>query len=210
MGGLVSAEEFRAVDDGHRRARILLALGTCMTEKGYRDTTISDIARVARVSKTVVYAHFHDKEECLLELVTRATDKVLEQLRRTADEAIRSDLAWRERLRATVGALLGALASAPDLAWACLVEVQTAGRSGRALRRQILDRYVDLITETARDLARREPDQVRRIDKHLVVAAVGGIHEVMLVRVERGEAAQLAEETDRAAQLLIDLLERRP
>jgi len=76
--------------------------------------------------------------------------------------------------------------------------------------RTILDRYVELITETARDLARREPDQVRRIDKHLVVAAVGGIHEVMLVRVERGEAAQLAEETDRAAQLLIDLLERRP
>ena len=52
--------------DGHRRGRILRALAGCMAEKGYPATTIADIARVARVSKTVLYAHFRDKEECLL------------------------------------------------------------------------------------------------------------------------------------------------
>jgi|SRR3954454_14648301 len=209
MPGLVSVEEFQAVEDGQRRARILLALATCMAQKGYRATTISDIARVGRVSKTVLYAHFRDKEECLLELVSRATDKVLEAIEATIADAVDAGVPWQERLRAAVGALLTALASGPEVAWAILVEVQAAGPSGVALRRRVLDRYIALISATAADLAASHPDQVRPIDRSLVVAAVGGIHELMLIRVEQGEAARLTEETDPAARVLVDLLEQR-
>ena len=77
MRNLVDPADDPAVDDGQRRGRILWALASCMAEKGYQATTISDIARVARVSKTVVYTHFRDKEECLLELYSRANDNVL-------------------------------------------------------------------------------------------------------------------------------------
>src|SRR3954467_9531711 len=70
-----------AVDDGHRRGRILRALAVCMAEKGYRATPAGVIARVGQVSKTVVYAHFRDKEQCLLELYSRAADTVLETVR---------------------------------------------------------------------------------------------------------------------------------
>src|SRR3954453_3606560 len=52
-----------AVDDGHRRGRVLRALAVCMAEKGYRATTMSDIARVGQVSKCVVHAHFRDGED---------------------------------------------------------------------------------------------------------------------------------------------------
>jgi AcrR family transcriptional regulator len=65
---LVDPTDDPGIDDAHRRGRILWALADCMAVKGYQATTISDIARAARVSKTVVYAHFRDKEECLLEL----------------------------------------------------------------------------------------------------------------------------------------------
>ena len=58
-----------------------------MAEKGYQATTIADIARAARVSKTVVYAHFRDKEQCLLELYSRANDKVLATVRQAQDDA---------------------------------------------------------------------------------------------------------------------------
>src|SRR4051795_1087155 len=99
-----------AVDDGHRRGRILRALATCMAEKGYRATTVSDIARVAQVSKTVVYAHFRDKEQCLLELYSRATDVVLDTVRQAQDDARAADLPWRDRVRSGVAAYLGVLA----------------------------------------------------------------------------------------------------
>jgi AcrR family transcriptional regulator len=209
VGGLVELGDDPTVDDAPRRGRILVALATCTARKGYRATTVADIAREARVSKTVLYDHFRDKEDCLLELVSRATDRVLDELRRTQEEATAAGVPWRARLHATVSALLAALSSGPEVAWAVLVEVQAAGRSGLALRRGVLDRYVTLLGETAGDLAARFPDEVRPVGEDLVLAAVGGIHELMLARVERGQADRLTEDADVAAAVLVGLLERR-
>jgi AcrR family transcriptional regulator len=209
MGGLVSPADDPAVDDAHRRARILWALATCTAEKGYRATTISDIARAARVSKTVVYTHFRDKEHCLLELYSRATDKVLELVREAQARARAEGLPWRERVHAAVTAYLDALASGPAVAWAALVEVQAAGRTALALRRDVVDRYVELLTEVAADLLRDHPDEVRPVGRELVLAAVGGINELMLARTERGDAEHLADDADVATAVLVGLLERR-
>src|SRR5918994_3704027 len=100
MANLVDPVEDPTGDDGPRRGRILRALATCMAEKGYQATTISDIARAGRVSKTVVYAHFRDKEECLLELYSRANAKVLATVRLAQEDARAAGLPWRGRLRA--------------------------------------------------------------------------------------------------------------
>jgi AcrR family transcriptional regulator len=196
-----------AVDDGPRRGRILWALATCMERKGYQATTIADIARAGHVSKTVVYLHFRDKEHCLLELYSRATDRVLETVRTAQEQA--AGLPWRERLRVVVTTYLETLAGGPAVAWAALVEVQAAGRPALELRRDVFDRYVDLLSGIAAELAARHADEVRPISRELVLAAVGGIHELMLARVERGEAEQLPEDAGVAADVLIGLLERR-
>ncbi|MCA0145154.1 TetR/AcrR family transcriptional regulator [Blastococcus sp. LR1] len=210
MDKLVDLTDDPAVDDGHRRGRILWALATCMAEKGYQATTISDIAREGRVSKTIVYAHFQDKEQCLLELYTRANDKVLDTVRQAQEQARAGGLAWRARLRAGIGAYLQTLAAGPTVAWAALVEVQAAGPRARELRREVLDRYVDLICEVADGLARELPDEVRPVDRQLVLAAVGGINELMLVRVENGETHRLPDDVDDATSVVVGLLERRP
>lgn len=209
MHTLVDPADDPAVDDAPRRGRILWALATCMAAKGYQATTISDIAAAARVSKTVVYAHFRDKEHCLLELYSRANDKVLDRVRAAQDEARCAGLPWRDRLRAGIGAYLETLADGPAVAWAALVEVQAAGRPALALRRQMIDRYVELLTDVAGGLAADHPDEVRPVDRDLLVAAVGGINELMLARVERGEAELLRADTDVAAAIVIGLLERR-
>ncbi|TFV45962.1 TetR/AcrR family transcriptional regulator [Blastococcus sp. TF02A-35] len=209
MDTLVDPTDDPTVDDGHRRGRILRALATCMAEKGYQATTISDIAREGRVSKTIVYAHFRDKEECLLELYTRANDKVLATVRHAQEQAHAQGLPWRERLRVGIGAYLETLAAGPAVAWAALVEVQAAGSRARALRRTVFDRYVDLISEVAAGLSTELPDEVRPVSRELVLAAVGGMNELMLARVERGEAARLPEDVQMAADVVIGLLERR-
>jgi AcrR family transcriptional regulator len=206
---VVVAVDDPAVADGHRRGRILRALAACMAEKGYQATTIADIAREARVSKTLVYAHFRDKEECLLELYSRATDHVLETLRRAQEQALEAGLPWRDRVRAVIGAYLEALAAGPAVAWAALVEVQAAGRSALSLRRGVIDRYVDVLTAVAADLVRDHPDEVRPVDRALMVAAVGGINELILARVERGAAELLPEDAEVAAAVVVGLLERR-
>jgi len=210
MHNLVDPADDPAVEDAPRRGRILWALASCMTEKGYQATTISDIAREARVSKTVVYAHFRDKEECLLELYSRANDNVLTRVRQAQEDARGAGLPWRERLRAGIGAYLETLAAGPEVAWAALVEVQAAGRPALALRRAMIDRYVDLLCEVAGGLAAEHPEEVRPVGRDLVLAAVGGINELMLARVERGEAARIREDADVATASVVGLLERRP
>jgi AcrR family transcriptional regulator len=209
MHNLVDPAEDPAVEDAPRRGRILWALATCMATKGYQATTIADIAAAARVSKTVVYAHFRDKEQCLLELYSRANDKVLATVRQAQAEARSTGLPWRDRLRAGIGAYLETLAAGPAVAWAALVEVQAAGRAALALRRDMIDRYVDLLTEVAEGLVEEHPDEVRPVDRSVLVAAVGGVNELMLSRVERGDAELLPEDTDVAAGIVIGLLERR-
>jgi AcrR family transcriptional regulator len=206
---LVDPSEDPAVDDADRRGRILWALAVSMAEKGYQATTISDIARAGRVSKTVVYAHFRDKEECLLELYSRANAKVLATVRQAQEDARAAGLPWRARLRAGIGAYLETLAAGPAVAWAALVEVQAAGRRAQALRRRLIDGYVDLIAEVAADLATELPEEVRPVSRELVLAAVGGINELMLVRVEKGEAELLKDDVDVATSVVVSVLERR-
>jgi AcrR family transcriptional regulator len=209
MGGLLSPEADPAVEDAHRRGRILWALAESMAEKGYRATTIADIARIARVSKTIVYAHFRDKEQCLLELYSRATDRVLDIVRTAQTEATEQGLDWRTRVRAVIEAYFAALAGGPAVAWAALVEVQAAGRCALARRREVLELYVDLLAGVAGELAVTYPDQVRTVDRRLILAAVGGINELMLARVERGDVENLVDDAGVAADVLIGLLERR-
>ncbi|MDQ1662251.1 MAG: hypothetical protein QOJ68_2231 [Blastococcus sp.] len=209
MGGLVSPETDPAVEDAHRRGRILWALAASMAEKGYPSTTIADIARIARVSKTIVYAHFRDKEQCLLELYSRATDRVLDIVRTAQAQATEEGRDWRGRIHAVIEAYFTALAGGPAVAWAAFVEVQAAGPSALARRREVLERYVDLLAGVADELATTHADEVRAVDRRLIMAAVGGINELILARVERGDAARLPEDAAVAADVLIGLLERR-
>jgi AcrR family transcriptional regulator len=209
MHNLVNPADDPTIDDGQRRGRILRALATCMAEKGYQATTISDIARAGRVSKTVVYTHFRDKEQCLLELYSRATDSLLHTVRDAQEGARSAGLPWRDRVRAVIAAYLDALAAGPAVAWASVVEVQAAGRSALALRREVIDRYVELFTEVADELAAEHPDEVRPLPRELVLAAVGGINELILTRVERDEAERLPEVAEVATAVVIGLLERR-
>jgi AcrR family transcriptional regulator len=209
MRNLVDPADDPSVEDGHRRARILRGLAASVAVKGYQATTISDIAREARVSKTVVYAHFRDKEHCLLELYSRSTEHVLQTVSAAQDAARAAGLPWRERLRRVIAAYLAALASGPEVAWTALVEVQAVGPAGLSLRRVVIDRYVDLITAFATELAAEHPEEVRGLSRQVVVAAVGGINELILARVERGEAPRLEEDAEVAADVVIGLLERR-
>ena len=200
-----------AVTDQHRRGRILSGLTTCIAEKGYNATTITDIARAARVSKTVVYTHFRGgKEDVLLELYARATDGVLEVLTDAADRTRVQGLPWRLRLVEVTRAHLAWLAAGPDVARALVVEVPAVGLSALPRRRAVLDRYVDVLAETSAELAVSHPDEVRPLSRDVLRGVVGGINELILARVERGEADRLAEDAELAASLLIGMLERRP
>ena len=67
-----------------RQARMDLILDgaeTLFTEKGYNDTSISDIAEASDFSRTSIYQYFNNKEEIYLLLLERYTDMLTDRLR---------------------------------------------------------------------------------------------------------------------------------
>ena len=117
-----------------QRERLLRAMGRCVSERGYNDTTIADIVRVARTSRTVFYRHFVDKEQCFLETYREMTRTRIGASLAAADAVD----GWREKLEAGINAYFQWMAEHPEVAVTTVVEVHRAGRAalearGRAL-----------------------------------------------------------------------------
>ena len=107
-----------------QRERLLRAMGQCVSERGYVETTIADVVRVARTSRTVFYRHFADKEACFLETYEQMTRARIGTSLRAAG-AVEP---WREKLSVGISAYFRWMAAHPEVAVTTVVEVHRAGR----------------------------------------------------------------------------------
>src|SRR4051794_11695156 len=135
----------RSEQDRRQHRQLLQGMAACVSEKGYGATTIADVVRAARVSKSTFYAHFADKEDCYLALYSAAVNNVLDAMREADLEAAAVGASWREHLVAVNAAYLESLAGGGELTRSLLIEVQTAGTAALTMRRDVFDRYVRLM-----------------------------------------------------------------
>jgi len=134
-----------------QRERLMRAMGQCVSERGYVETTIADVVRVARTSRTVFYRHFADKEECFL-----ATYQEMTHARIGASlEAAAAVEGWREKLRAGIAAYFRWMAEHPEVAVTSVVEVHRAGRAALDARARALSDWARTLEGIA-VLAREE------------------------------------------------------
>jgi AcrR family transcriptional regulator len=178
------------------RERLVLGMVAAVAERGYAATTITDVVRHARVSRRTFYEHFADKEACYLALYEDTGDELLELIAGTAVDA-----PWEERLESAARAYFGRVAQEPALMRAALVEIHTTGPAGRRLRRDVRQRYADLLRALSADAAAGDAG-LRPLSPALATAVVGGINELMLEAVEAGEEERLGELAGAATELL--------
>jgi AcrR family transcriptional regulator len=117
-----------------QRERLLRAMGSCVSEQGYAETTIADVVGVARTSRSVFYKHFEDKEQCFLETYQQMTDVRIAASLQAAAEVDE----WDAKLDAGIATYFRWMAEHPEVAVTTVVEVHSAGRRaldarGRAL-----------------------------------------------------------------------------
>ena len=48
------------------RERLIAAMAASIEEKGYRETFVGDVVRIARTSRRTYYEHFRDRDACFL------------------------------------------------------------------------------------------------------------------------------------------------
>lgn len=152
---------------GRQRERLLRATAGCVSERGYRSTTIADIVRAARTSRTAFYEHFADKEECFLEAYQQMAAAYIE----TALEAAASVTDWQAKLEVGIYTYFRWMAEHPDVALSTVVEIHNAGRRGLEARAQALRQWMRTIEGVA-VLARRAGAELPGLDEVAYMAIV--------------------------------------
>lgn len=171
-----------------QRRRMLAAMVAAVAEKGYVAVAVADVVSRARVSRATFYEQFRDKADCFAAALQACTD----QLVRTQRERAPRRLGPRERLHAFLDAYLAGLASFPEGARVCLVEMYAAGAQAAKQRHRIqLDFARNLSQLHAQLAAAGEP--VRPLTDFDFEALVGAISALATNRVATGRAAQLPE-----------------
>jgi len=173
-----------------QRERLLRAMGRCVSEQGYADTTIADVVRVARTSRTVFYKHFADKEECFLETYQQMTDvRIAASL-----EAAAGVPDWDAKLDVGIATYFRWMAEHPEVAVTTVVEVHCAGRRAMAARSRALTDWMRTVEGVAY-LARQAGTDVH-IDEAacfaIILTAEAYVHEY----ARSGRLDQVVEKTE--------------
>ncbi len=152
---------------GRQRERLLRATAGCVSARGYRNTTIADIVREARTSRSAFYEHFTDKEECFLEAYRQMATAFIE----ASLDAAAGVSEWRAKLEAGISTYFRWMAQHPQAAISTVVEIHNAGPLGLEARSHALKQWMRTIEGVA-ILARRAGEETPPLDEVAYAAII--------------------------------------
>lgn len=172
------------------RSRLLEAMAHVAATQGLAATSIAAVVAEAGVSKRTFYEHFAGKDDCFLALYRAASGSALRTLR----EAVDPTQPWQHQVEHALEAYLAHLSVEPQLVRMLFIEIHHLGAAGAQVRREVMQALADFMLQTIQDRSALTPDRA--------VAAVGGIHELVLQAIERGEADHLERLTPEASAVV--------
>jgi AcrR family transcriptional regulator len=191
-----------------QRERLLRAVIAAVGRTSFRDVTVADIVRGARVSRAAFYAHFADKEACFLAATRQGgllmADRVVAAARRQP-----ADASAEAVLRASIAAFLQFLAEEPMFARAFYVDMPTAGP--RAVR-QIeagLHSFARM-HRTWHERARRDHPAWPDVPYQAYYALAGATTELVRAEVRHGATSAITGLEDALVALHLAVLAARP
>src|SRR5581483_1723074 len=110
------------------RERLIAAMASSIEEKGYRETTVADVVRIARTSRRSFYEHFEDRAACFLALFDATNDALIAQIA----TAVHAEDPWEDQVDQAVGAWVDAMAGEPALSRSFVRELPALGEDGAA------------------------------------------------------------------------------
>lgn len=167
----------------NQQERLFAALVAVVADKGYEATRVEDLLELSGVSRSAFYAHFKDKEECLLAALHAFVGPTVGAIfgggGPPPDEA---------RARQAFDGFINLIVDQAAAARMCLVEIYAAGP--RAIEE------IDRTTDGVQAFLSATLDQVRGrqgMPPEIVRAMVGGVRKVIHSRLYRHEEEELIE-----------------
>lgn len=157
-----------------QRARLLTAMVEVCVEYGAAHVTVAAVVERAGVSRRTFYEVFNDCEECFLaaqgEAMRRASTRVV--------AARGGSGPWKERIRASLVALLEFIEFEPVMARLLIVESLGGGHAALQRRRCVIEQIIAVVDE-----GREEPKLAKQPPPLAAEGIVGGVLSILHARL---------------------------
>jgi AcrR family transcriptional regulator len=179
-----------------------------VAEASYTAVTVADIVQGARVSRSVFYAHFADKEDCFL-TATREGARLISGRMEAAVRAVPAHEPDEQVLRAAFLAFLGFLADQPAYARVLYVDMPTAGPIAAERLDEAVRRFAGLNRRWHGRARTRHPEWPS-VPGQAYRALSGASHELIRPVVRAGETRALPSLEETLMSLHMAVLADRP
>jgi AcrR family transcriptional regulator len=167
-----------------QRTRMITAMAELARERGAGQVTVAHIVERAGISRRTFYEFFGDREGCFMaafeEGVQRAAARVI--------PAFKASGAWRDRVRAGLGALLEFLDDEPLFGPLCVVDALGGGPQALERRTQIVESLIDAVAEGG-----EECKGALRPTRLTAEGVVGAVLAVLHARMTAGDQRPMVE-----------------
>ncbi len=180
---MATEEITQAASGPSHRERLIEAMATSIEEKGYRDTTVADVVRIAHTSRRTFYEQFADREACFLALFDATNNTTISQIAAAVDPE--SSLA--QQVDSALEAYLDSVIADPALHRSFVRELPGLGPAGAARQLAVIERFAQLLVDLVESGRRAQPGLGARplpIDTSIMI--VGGLRELVVISMQRG------------------------
>jgi TetR/AcrR family transcriptional regulator len=187
----------RAADYDGKRKAILERSAKLFAKNGYDRTSMAEVAAACRVSKALLYHYYVGKDELLFDILKFHLEELIGAVR-----AVEEKLPPRERLRALVGALLGAYKDADHQH---KIQINELSKLAASKRQQLiaLERELVLIFSSAIGAVNKTIGASPRLLKPVTMSLFGMLNWHYMWFREGGMMSR-EEYADLATQLLVE------
>jgi AcrR family transcriptional regulator len=172
-----------ATEPSSHRERLIAAMAASIEEKGYRETTVADVVRIARTSRRHFYEHFQDREACFLALFEETNDATMDEIA----AAVHPGDPLEVQVDRALDAYLNNVTLQPALYRSFVRELPGLGQAGADRQFAVIDRFAQLLVALVDSGRREQPGLAARpLTKDMAVIIVGGLRELMVISLQQG------------------------
>jgi AcrR family transcriptional regulator len=172
-----------ALEKASHRERLINAMATSIEAKGYRETTVADVVRIARTSRRTFYEHFEDRAACFLALFDAVNDESMEQIA----SAVEPDLPLDVQVDRALDAYIDSITAHPALYRSFVRELPGLGQAGADRQIAVIERFAQLLIDLV-EFGRREQPQLgaKPLTMDTAIMIVGGLRELAVIALQQG------------------------
>lgn len=165
------------------RERLIDAMAEAIAGRGFRESTVADVVRIARTSRRTFYEHFPDRAACFLALFDATNDAMMAQITAAVDPASALD----RQVEDAIDAYIDNVTAHPALYHSFVRELPGLGEAGADRVRAVTERFARLLVELVDASRTSQPElQARALGLDTAVMIVGGMRELAVLSMQQG------------------------